>query len=92
MILTTLFSCDTAEDYHNQGLSNCELGNYKEAINNFNKAIDINPDFANAYYLRGHVATMLKDQSRTIDVFNKAIEIDPGYARAYGNRGIAKNV
>ena len=44
MILTILFSCDTAEDYHNQALSNCELENYNEAINNFNKAIDLNPN------------------------------------------------
>ena len=50
MILTILFSCDTAEDFHNKALSNCKLGNYREAIDDFIKAIELKPDFADAYY------------------------------------------
>ena len=77
MILTILFSCDTAEDYHNQALSNCKLGNYNEAINDFNKAIDLNPNNANTFYLRGHTATLLRNYNEAIDDFNKAIELNP---------------
>jgi len=61
-----------------------------EAINDYNKAIELNPKHSKAYYNRGLAKGELKDYRGAIQDFNKAIELNPNYAKAYYNRGIAK--
>lgn len=59
------------------------------AILDFTKAIDINPEYAEAYYNRG---TAYSDQGlydKAILDFTKAIEKNSEYAEAYYNRGNA---
>ena len=65
-----------------------------EAIKNYDKAIEINYQFAEAYYKRGLATFLLEDHEESIENvindFNKAIEINPQYTEAYNNRGNAK--
>ncbi|MCP4259665.1 MAG: tetratricopeptide repeat protein, partial [Planctomycetes bacterium] len=44
-----------AADYNNQGNTYAEKGEYEQAISNFNKALEINPKYAQAYYNRGKI-------------------------------------
>ena len=46
-------SAQTANEYYQKGLKNVLSDNYKAAILDFTKAIEINPDYAEAYYNRG---------------------------------------
>jgi tetratricopeptide (TPR) repeat protein len=64
--------------------------NYKGAIIDYTKAIEINPNNTKVYYNRGFLKVKLKDNYGAISDFTKAIEINHNYGRAYGNRGIAK--
>jgi len=64
-------------------------GNYDRAIADCNKAIEINPNDAVAYYNRGSVYPDKGNYNQAIADFNKAIEINPDYAKAYANQGIA---
>lgn len=41
------------EDFFNRGVERVKNGQYKEAIEDFTQAIEINPKYANAYFLRG---------------------------------------
>lgn len=68
-----------------------ELGDLPGAIADYNKAIEINPNHADAYNNRGNTRYKLGDQQRAIAEHNKAIEINPNYADAYYNRGAARN-
>ncbi len=61
---------------------------YESALADFNKTIEIEPEFAFAYYNRAFVKYKLKDLKGAIDDYNKAIEIDPGFGDAYYNRGL----
>ncbi|MDA9030143.1 tetratricopeptide repeat protein, partial [Flavobacteriaceae bacterium] len=54
------------------------------------KAIELNPNYADAYYNRGESKISLKDYKEAINDFNKVIELDPLSADAYYNRGISK--
>ena len=53
------------------------------------KAIELNPEFAEAYNNRGLAYYRKSDYDRAIIDLNKAIEIKPQYAEAYNNRSVA---
>lgn len=60
-----------------------------KAISNFNKAIEINPGYPDAYNNRGCIYQNKGELDQAISDFSKAIEINPRYASAYSNRGLA---
>ena len=62
---------------------------YDCAIEDFTKAIELNPNYADAYYNRGLAYQSKGEVDRTIEDFTKAIELNPNYADAYYNRGLA---
>ena len=68
------------------------LKDYKGAIADYNKAIEIDSNDAIAYVNRGIAKYLLKDYKGSIADNNKAIEIDPNYTKAYVNRGAAKHI
>ena len=72
-----------------EGLALYELGKYKEAIQCYDKAIDIDPDDADAYYNKGCALDSLEQYKEVIKYYDKAIEIDPDDADAYNNKGYA---
>ena len=55
----------------------------------FNKAIKIKPDYAEAYYNRGFVYAGRGEYKQAIADFDKAIALKPDLAEAYNNRGLA---
>ncbi|MGB6873762.1 MAG: tetratricopeptide repeat protein [Dehalococcoidia bacterium] len=55
----------------------------------FNKAIELNPDNADAYYKRGDAYSEIGDYDKAIADYNEAIELNPSDALAYFNRGYA---
>jgi len=77
-----------AKDYNERGAVCYALGKTDLAISDFNKAIEINPNFIEAYSNRGTVYGKLGKTDLAIFDFNKAIKINPNYANAYSNRGI----
>jgi tetratricopeptide (TPR) repeat protein len=73
-----------------------KLKDYKGAIIDFNKAIDLNPKsilsyyYINAYHNIGNSKYLLKDYKGAIIDFSKYIEHKPEFATAYYKRGICK--
>ena len=61
----------------------------ESAIESFDKAIQIKPNFAEAYNNRGNAFLELQKLESAIESFDKAIQIKPDYAEAYNNRGNA---
>ena len=79
-----------AEDYFVQGLHKDYCQDYKGAIEDYNKAIELKPNYADAYCNRGISRINLSDYKGAIEDYNKAIELKPDYAEAYNNRGISR--
>jgi tetratricopeptide (TPR) repeat protein len=78
-----------AESYVRRGLAYEKRGQNHKAISDYDKAIEINPRYAEAHNNRG-VAYHNKGQyDKAISDYNQAIEINPRYAGAYRNLGIA---
>ena len=57
-----------------------ELKQHKEAIADYDKAIELNPKDAQAYNNRGVAKKMLKQYKEAIADYDKAIELNPKYA------------
>ncbi len=70
----------TIEEYVNSAFAHLERGDYEQAIEDYNKAIELDPDFAEAYYLRGVAYYVFDDPEQAIEDFTKAIELDPNFA------------
>jgi len=90
LFITTIAYAKTAEDYFNSGNDKYDLKDYVGAIQDYNKAIELNPKDALAYNGRGLAKEGLQDYRWAIQDYNKAIELNPNIAGAYLNRGLAK--
>ena len=79
----------TAEVYNNRGNAHRNLQQYPQAMQDYNKAISIKPNFYKAYNNRGNVYFDQKNFQMAIKDYNKAISINRSYRYAYLNRGLA---
>ena len=72
-----------------RGIDAYERGDMEGAINYYDKAMELNPDYADAYYYRGRAYYDNNNDADAIEDFNNAIELNPDYADAYHYRGQA---
>lgn len=54
-----------------------ELKRYNEAIQCFDKAIEIDPNYSDAYYCKAITFKDMKKYGEAMKCYNKAIELDP---------------
>ena len=71
------------------GACNAGLKQYDAAIDRYRKAININPDYAEAYKNMGIVLRDKGELEAAIVSFQQALQIKPDYAEAHCNMGIA---
>ena len=83
---------ESAIFYFNRAIDKRDEGDYYGAISDYNKAIEINPNYAFAYYNRGNIKGRdLEDYSGALSDLNQAIEIDPNYDQMYISRCLVKD-
>jgi hypothetical protein len=74
--------------HFNNGNAMYHQGDINGAIQEYTRAIKLNPNYAKAYNNRGMVkAVNLQDYQEALKDFDTAISIDPAYADAYLGRG-----
>ncbi len=61
---------------------------FQKALSDFNKTVQLEPDFAVAYYNRAYVKCQLQDFNGAIKDYDNAIHADADLADAYYNRGL----
>ena len=59
------------------------------AMEDYNKAIELNPRLVEAYTNRGNAYWYKQQYDKAIEDYNKAVELNPRNAIAYTNRGVA---
>ena len=74
--------------FDNLGNVDEEIGERGRALENYGRAIELNPGYFPAYYnrARAHYAKAVYD--RAIEDYGRAIQFKPNYSEAFNNRGI----
>ena len=63
-----------------------KMGDTKNAIGDFSRALEIDSKHPKAYHLRGLAHEMAGDNDRALKDFDRAIDIDPEYGAAFYSR------
>jgi len=79
------------DQYFNQGITLVNQENYQQAIEQFTRALTLNPNHADAYVWRNYVYHCLNKYQQAIDDCNQAIRLNPNDSIAYNNRAFAYN-
>ena len=80
----------SAETYFKWGNMKYDLGNYKGAIADYTKSLQLKPDYVGAYGNRGLAKYNLRQYFAAMADYNVAIKIKPDEANAYLGRGNVK--
>lgn len=79
-----------SEILHNiTGAIHAALGQLDPAIRHYDKALELAPDYFEAYNNRGNALNDDKRPDEAVLSFDKAIRLNPQYTEAHMNRGIA---
>ncbi len=78
-----------ASIYSDRGVAKWGLKQTKEAIEDFNKSIQLAPDNATVYNNRGNALMDLGHPDEAVKDFDRAIALSPNYGAAHNNRGNA---
>ena len=76
--------------YYFKGFSNYELSNYQESVENYDKAIELNPSYAEAIYNRGAAKSELGNFEAGMKDFELALEKDPNLENGRINIALGK--
>jgi len=76
--------------YYNRGDTFFDLGKFEDAIQNYDKAIELDSNVNSVYYYnRGNAYFSLGKFEEAIQDYNKAIDLNPNDDLSYSNRGNA---
>ena len=81
-----------AEEYLRRGIKAEQRGQDAEAIQDLTKAIELNPELAEAHYIRGLAFSNQDEYEHAIQDYTKAIELNPEFAEAWYFRGSAYSI
>lgn len=76
--------------FFRRGTAKYRLEDYKNAIYDLNKAIEIKSDFAPSFETRGIIKRVSGDYIGAIEDFNKSIALDNSSAHCFANRAYTK--
>ena len=76
---------ETAQFMHLMAINLYEKGNIEKSLENLKTAIEIYPDYADAYVTSAILLSKIGETERSIDNYKKAIKIQPDHAQAYNN-------
>ena len=95
-LLTTLWAAcggaASAEEHNRAGIKHFEERRLQEALNEYNEAILLDPEFAAAYFNRGQTYFTLGQSQRALSDYDKAISLSPDHPQlplAHAGRALA---
>jgi len=81
---------ESAEAWHNLGVTLSQMGRYQRAIPAFDKALSLRPDSAHTWSTRGNAHIELRRFEEAIRDFDRALALYPDFPTTRGYRLLAK--
>lgn len=82
----------SASDYTERGSQAHQKNEFEAALIDYNMAIELDPDYAQAYFNRALVEIKLEQYEKALADFDKTIDLNPNYPDAYINRGNVRDL
>jgi tetratricopeptide (TPR) repeat protein len=79
IIVPNIISHFSPHDHYMDGIDLIDYGDYNQAISEFTRAIELKPDYAEAYKGRGDTYYRQKEYDKAIADWEQAIKLDPSY-------------
>jgi Tfp pilus assembly protein PilF len=83
---TNLNAAYVDRGYRNRGVAEYHAGRYRDALRDFNRALELDPRNPRSWQLRGALNTRVGQNERALVDLGRALELDPGNAEALGPR------
>ncbi len=83
-------AAQSAKDLTQKGMELYEKREFMEAILNLNKAIETDPKYSQAYFVRGNIKATFEDYHGAMKDYNSAVENNPKSFDGYFERGNVK--
>ncbi|WP_017316865.1 serine/threonine-protein kinase [Mastigocladopsis repens] len=80
-----------ATELYKQANTLYELQRYEDALSVYEKAVNIRPDYAQAWNGQGKTLYEVKEYKEALAAYDKAIQIEPDYLEAWSGRGFTLN-
>lgn len=76
---------DSVNAHYNLGFGMAQLGRHQEAVEAYERALEIEPDYGYAHNNLGNALGKVGKHEEAIRHFQQALKLDPGYAEAHHN-------
>ena len=76
-----------AEAFYNRGVAYRQKGQLDRAIEDYDQAIRLHPNYVFAYVNRGGIYAGKEQWDKALEDFNRAIQLNPNFADAFYSRG-----
>lgn len=80
------FETEIAGELYAVGIRLLQVGKTREALFQFQKALDIAPDFSDAALALGHCLHILRKYQEAVAVYDRLLTVDPSLAVAWNNQ------
>ncbi len=91
LILLSAGCVTTAEEWNQRGETHHTMGRYEEAVAAFDRAVAIDPGYADAWKNRGLSLGLLGRANESEESFTRAISLDPGNSETFYYQALVRN-
>ncbi|TAE57071.1 MAG: serine/threonine-protein kinase [Nostocales cyanobacterium] len=86
--ISNKMNTNNAVDLYSKGNTLLQLNRYQDALEFYQKAVNIKPDYVQGWYGQGRAFFQLKEYEKSLAAYDRAIQIQPDYVDAWGGRGL----
>ncbi len=88
-VFSTISDSESEDKELKAGILSLKVGDYENALEKFQKVLDINPLNADAYYYSGEVYSQTEEFDKAVSYYQKALLLNPELAKTHFQLGIA---
>ncbi|HEY9634318.1 MAG TPA: tetratricopeptide repeat protein [Coleofasciculaceae cyanobacterium] len=89
VLIVNVIKSTNATDLYNRAETLLVLKRYQDALDSYNRAVELRPEYAEAWNGKGNSLLELKHYKDALNAYDKAIQIQPNYLEAWIGRSNA---